>query len=324
VVVTESELLTLFLEKVSAEYPKHMFCEFAAAAAHGVIRPFLQGLLKAIAAVEKDCPGYAEEMLGRIGSVRDTGIKKYESLIQILAEVYVAGGAIRAADRVCGVASFAHEPGQKGAKNPELEVSIGGHWVAIEVKAPALVDHLNRRGTQFWQLAGRLPPGATPSGPATLPRDNPVKDFLVSANEKFQAYEAHRAGAVRLLFIVWDDFANEPVTALISEGSGLLTPASFHKDASGAAVTYPNVDAVVILRQQHQFMRATRLGPLVDGVLDAMEYRHQGFPPKVLIQVPGGRPVPAEVVAALGLTVSPCMGAEYKAGEIIMWVPLPK
>ncbi len=79
--MTENELLALFLEKVPAEYPKHMFCEFAAAAARGVIRPFLQGLLKAIAAVEKDCPGYAEEILGRIGGVRETGVQKFEALI---------------------------------------------------------------------------------------------------------------------------------------------------------------------------------------------------------------------------------------------------
>jgi hypothetical protein len=324
VFVTENELLALFLEKVPAEYPKHMFCEFAAAAARGVIRPFLQGLLKAIAVVEKDCPGYAEEILGRIGGVRETGVQKFEALIQILAEVYVAAGAVRVADRVAEGALFTHEPGQKRAKNPEVEVSVAGHWVAIEVKAPALVDHTNRRGTQDWQFAGRLPPGAKPRGPATLPRDNPVKDFLISADAKFQAYAAHRSDALRLLFIVWDDFCNEPITALLSEGSGLLTPASFNRDANGAAVTYPNLDGVVILRQQHQFMHATRLEPLVDGVLDAMDYRHDGFPPKVLIPVPGGRPIPPEVMAALGLTlVDATPGAEYVPGELIMWVKLP-
>jgi hypothetical protein len=66
-----------------------------------------------------------------------------------------------------------------------------------------------------------------------------VKDFLVSAEAKFTIFEGHRPNSLRLLFIIWDDFCNEPISALLSPVSGLLTEQSFHRGADGAPARTP-------------------------------------------------------------------------------------
>ena len=53
----------------------------------------------------------------------------------------------------------------------------------------------------------------------TLPRDDPVKDFLVSANAKFEHFKkADAPNFVGVLVIVWDDFIwqDQPISPLIS------------------------------------------------------------------------------------------------------------
>lgn len=317
--MTKPELLALFLEKIPAEYPKHMLCYFAANAARGVPLPFTIGLLRAVEVVEAASPGYAVEMFDRIGAVSGKGEQQYESILEILAEIYVTAGLVEKADHQGDKLLFAHEPGPKGKKNPEFEVCISGHWCAVEVKAPRLIQHGRFRSANSWQIGVRLPKEATASMDATLPRDNPVKDFLVSAEAKFQVYEGHRPNAFRILIIVWDDFCNEPIAALVSPVSGLLTPQSFSRK-DDAPVVYPHVDGVVVVRYQHQIIRATRCEPLIDGAAEPLRYHHDGFPPKAFIEVPSGRKVPPEVLEALNATpLAACFGAEYSPVELIMW-----
>jgi hypothetical protein len=49
-----------------------------------------------------------------------------------------------------------------------------------------------------------------------LPRDNPVKDFLLSADAKFAAFKAQHLTFTSALVIVWDDFIQEPRTCTLS------------------------------------------------------------------------------------------------------------
>jgi hypothetical protein len=84
-------------------------------------------------------------------------------------------------------------------------------------------------------------------GGLTLPRDNPVKDFLIDAEAKFAPFKA-ATRATSLLVIVWDDHIYEPITVLTQEQCGLLTPNSCYTDASGGPVTFPDIDAVVLIR----------------------------------------------------------------------------
>ena len=319
--MTPDQLLALFLEMVPSEYPRHMLCFFAANAAKGNILPFTTSLLSSLSKIDDASPGYAREMVGRIAAIRETGEGQYEALLEILAEIYVTAGAVEKADREEGKALFRHEPGPRGMKNPEFEVRFNGHWCAIEVKTPRLIQHGRKRGSNPWQIAVRLPKETTANLEATLPRDNPVKDFLISAEEKFTAYEAHRGGALRILVIVWDDFCNEPIAALTSSVSGLLTERSFLRAKDDTAITFTHVDGIVVIRHQHQIIRATRGEPLIDGVTDSLHYRHEGFPPKAFIAAQGGRAMPEQVMDALNaVPLANCIGAEYHPVELIMWL----
>lgn len=323
VTVTYPELVKLFFMTVPFEYPTHMLCYFATNAAIGEVRPFVHGLCTALRRIEEVSPGYAKEMLERIAAIRGKGEDQYEAILQLLAEIYVTEGAAVVADRgEDGRPLFRHEP-TVGArdKNPEFESRADGIWYAVEVKTPKLIDHSRKRTANPYQLTARLPPflGEVPK---TLPRDNPVKDFLISAEAKFEAYSKVRPDAYRILTIVWDDFCNEPITALLHPMSGLLTPNSFHKDKQGGPVSYPHVDAVLICRYQHQIIRSTREEPLIDNVRVPFEYRHAGFPYKALIGNPAGRAIPDALLHSLNAVRQEelTIGAEYNPMDLIFWV----
>lgn len=319
--MTPGEVLPLFLSLVPSAPKSHMLCGFVEEASRGNFYPFTQGLFEVLADVDSVSPGYAAEMLRRIGAVKGTGEEQYEALTQSCAELYVTAGLAVQADRgPDGKALFSHEPGASAGKNPEFECCVRGFWLAVEVKAPKLIAFRKKQAADPFQMLARIPNLAPPTPTSTLPRDNPVKDFVVSAEAKFAAYEPLRPEAYRVLSIVWDDFCNEPISALLSPTSGLLTPRSFHKDGAGTAVQYPHVDAIVVCRYQHQIRRATRLEPLADGLLMPLRYRHEGFPFKALVAVPGGRTLPDELIDALNaVPLHPMLGAEYVPSEIVFW-----
>ena len=320
--MTRDEVTLEFLKRIPFEYPKHMLCAFAREAAAGRNLPFLEALVGVLARIDTVNPGYAVEMLNRIAGVTGTGEHQYEAILQVLAEIYVTGGVLAGADVDAGKPCFAHEPAAAAGKNPECEVRIAGRWCAIEVKMPKLINHRNNRTVNPWQLTARID-GLREQleGDQTLPRDNPVKDFLILADAKFAAYERYRRDALRLATIVWDDFCNEPIAALLHPAAGLLTPASFYKDGRGSAVAFPHIDGVIIIRHHHQLLHATRCEPLVDGLRHVFDYHHRAFPPKAFIAAHGGRAVPPDVLAALDATpLSECPGAEYHPSDLVMWV----
>ena len=148
-----------------------------------------------------------------------------------------------------------------------------------------------------------------------------MKDFLVSANAKFEVYSKLRPDAYRILTIVWDDFCNEPIAALVHPFSGLLTPNSFHKDKQGNPISYPYIDAVVVCRYQHQILRSTREEPLMDNLRVMFQYRGK-FPPKALISNPAGRAIPDDLLRTLDAVRQEdlAFAAEYNPMEVILWV----
>lgn len=224
-----------------------MLCWFSNQANVGILHLFTHGLFWALSEIDEACPGYSEEMLRRISQIEGIGTDKLQAIIQILAEIYVTQGAVAAADvDEAGRLLFNHEPRSGRGKNPEFETRARAHWYAIEVKAPGLVVHAQERTQRRLQLLTRIAPSKYYNEPATLPRDNPVKDFLISANSKFKQYAVHRPCAFRILTIVWDDAGQEPISALCNSISGLLTENSFYKDKNGRAVTYEFVDGIVI------------------------------------------------------------------------------
>lgn len=311
---------TAFVERIPAESQRHMLSFFSDNTARGIDLPFVSALIEALDKVDSTVPGYANEMLSRIAAIENIGEDQYETILSILAEIYVSAGLCERADIENENHQFTHEPAVGQQKNPEFEVRVSGQWCAIEVKTPRLIQYGRLRANNDWQVGVRLPSGGLPFENVTLPRDNPVKDFLISAEQKFAAYESYRPDSIRILVIIWNDYCQEPIAALTSPVSGLLTTESFHRDDQGNAVRYPHIDGVLVIRHQHQLKRATRCEPPIDGIAHAFQYHHNGFPPKAFIECHGGRMPSPDLMSALNARpIAECNGAEFHPAEIIMW-----
>ncbi|MFE7329409.1 hypothetical protein ACFU8W_31400 [Streptomyces sp. NPDC057565] len=279
----------------------------------------------ALATGDAVMPGFAAEQLKRLESFggvdRDRG--HYQQILSWYAEVLVV--AHLAAYEWPAPVKFEMEPVAGGSKaNPEVVIKLDGVGaLGVEVKAADLSTHVKHRSSNSWQLNART--GVSPKclGEAvTLPRDNQVKSFLVSADKKFAGFRATDLNFWSVLVIVWDDFVNEPLTALTSPASGLFTPNSFHR-ADGGAVEFPNVDAVLLVRHQHQLVEGLAGRPLVDDRAHLLDYGpHGSFPPHALVTNPAGHLLPAEFLSALHAVPVEALNAaaEYNPGEIVMWV----
>lgn len=145
------------------------------------------------------------------------------------------------------------------------------------------------------------------------------------ANSKFAEFKRIHSQFYGILVIVWDDFINEPISALINRASGLFTTNSFAKNHDGTPMTFPNVDGVIIVRQLHQFQQAAGNGVLVDGRRDAFEYGPvESFPFKAFIPNPFGSQVPQMGIDCLhALPPDIGMGAEYLPSDEVMWIQIP-
>ena len=156
---------------------------------------------------------------------------------------------------------------------------------------------------------------------ATLPRDNPIKDFLVSAESKFEQFEAEE-NFVGVLVIVWDDFIYEPLSSLLHPSSGLLTENSFYKDLEGNPFEFKSVGAVVVIRQLHEIVRACHDEQLADGLVHPLQYDiPHGFLPKVLVANGASDATLAQLEEIfLAFPPDPEMGAEYTPKELIWWI----
>jgi hypothetical protein len=115
----------------------------------------------------------------------------------------------------------------------------------------------------------------------------PTKDFLASADAKFEPFKA-QGPCQSVLVIVWDDFIYEPITSLTSApAKGLLTPQSFAKSADNVPLTFPHIDAVIVIRHLTYFIKAAREQPLVERS-HAFDFGDDTALSNVLIPVPGG------------------------------------
>lgn len=230
--------------------------------------PFARLTLDALLRCDARMPGYADAMLTTLESIsgREKNLDDYERIKQWLGELVVV---LHFVDWDWPLpVTFEREPAAPGSgRNPEMVVSSETWRFGIEVKTPdlRLLGRGGRQG-QPWQLLTRMPGGRDLPGGVTLPRDTPIKDFLHSAQDKFAGFHAADDRFYGVLFIVWEDFINEPISALLGHPSGLFTRGSFDRTPAGEPHTYPNVDAVVLLRQQHQLQEVWPIArPSTDG-----------------------------------------------------------
>lgn len=116
------------------------------------------------------------------------------------------------------------------------------------------------------------------------PRDNAVKDFLISSDEKFKGFKLKNEHSITVLVIVWDDFIYEGISSLINDFSGLLTENSFYQK-DGVAVKFENIDSIILIRHSHQIVAATRDEFLYDGLQNPLDWEWDGCLPKAYFPV---------------------------------------
>lgn len=289
--------------------------------------PFAKSILEACADIDDLTPGMGTKLLREMTAIggRERDESQYEQLLQKLGEILVIRQIVRC-PWPTGT-TFEHEPAATpGGPRPELLVTWSGGRLVVEVKTPALLEHIRRRGSNGAQLAYR---GGVPlelarelsEGAVTLPRDNPVLDFLKDAERKFTAFRAD-PNTASLLVIVWDDYIYEPLSALVNPHSGLLTAQSFASEADGTARTYPNVDGIVVLRHLNYFVQGSREEPLGDRA-SALDFGGNTALPNLHFARSGGRSIPQFVQDALRARAHDdpelLRFAEYNVQDIVFW-----
>lgn len=286
--------------------------------------PFASITLDALPRCDAVMPGYADAMLTTLESIggRDRDMDDYESIRQWLGELVVVRHFVTWPWPT--TVTFEYEPTAPGfATKPEITITAPCWRLGIEVKTPDLRQLAGNRTRNDWQMLARVPGGREGMpGSITLPRDNPVKDFLVSADRKFAGFRKQDKTFRSVLVIVWDDFINEPLSALKSPASGLLTSKTFHVDDNGRPHKYPNVDVVVLLRQQHQLKEGMANRPPIDERYSFLDYGGlKRFPPNAVVVNPNGQPLNEAMVQSLqAYPPDISMGAEYEPAELVIWV----
>jgi hypothetical protein len=300
---------------------------------HGPAHPFVAGILKACADCERAVPGLGRQLLADLASI--SGMEKHlphwDMLNQKLAEILVLQ-RLFVLPWPSRSPTFRHEPaGNTGGKRPELLVEDGGIRYAFEVKAPAILQHAINRGANQTQVPGRVFESTMldhlkRDGPLTMPRDNPIKDFLISADAKFAPFKA-QGTCQSVLVIVWDDHIYEPITSLTgASAKGILTPQSFATSAAGAPMAFPSVDAVILIRHLSYFIKAAHEEPLLERA-HAFDFGDEAALPNVFIPVPGSGPIAEFITTGLRAVHfdDPHLraAAEYNPSDLIFWLDMP-
>lgn len=275
--------------------------------------------------LEKAIPKVGVDYINKIAAIngKPNETKHYDQLLQVLAELMIVHKAV--AFPWGAEIKFAYEP-KSGAsnKNPELTIQTKTLSIGLEVKAPELVKKHNERATKPQQIPSRSEAfKAFDKEKTMLPRDNPVKDFLISADNKFAEFKKANPNFYSVLVIVWDDFIYEPISSLTSPQSGLFTENSFAKDEAGNVLKFPNLDCVVITRHLLPIVRGTRDEPLPDLSRHPLDYgRDKEFPFKVIILNPWNKlEPPKEVIDCFQVQKpGPQLGAEYLPSDFITWI----
>lgn len=291
--------------------------------------PLCQSISNSCDICEQHMPGFAEEFSKRLSSYRDREkyLPHYEQIIQLLSELLVIS---HLASLSLDGFRYVHEPTAEGSdKNPELGMYSNIHEMFVEVKCREYINHHNKRSDKEIQLPARMEifkndnKHSSIKDNVLLPKDNPIKDYLISADEKFKNFKKLNPDSICVLVIVWDDFIYEPITSLINQHSGLLTENSFFKKEDGSPVIFNNIDAIVIVRHSHHIVRATRDEPLTDEIRHPLDWAYKmNLLPKALIPI-SEKDEDIKFLIKLfdAIPIAELQHiAEYRPQEYIMWI----
>ncbi|ABE51500.1 hypothetical protein [Methanococcoides burtonii] len=293
--------------------------------------PFAKSIIDSCLVCEDFIPGYAKKFIDDISQIsgidkktnEKQSLKHYQQLFQRLAELLIIKQVVTY--EWPENTKFFYEPTSgKSKKNPELVVELNKFKIGIEVKAPSLLDHIQKRNNNKIQATARngLTDKFKENEEVTLPRDNPVKDFLISADQKYNSFKENEKCFYGILVIVWDDFIYEPITTLTDKFSGLFTQNSFAKNSNDETLKFENVDSVIIVRHLHQFGNAAGECPLINNCMDAMDFGSEGRSlPNVYVKNPASNGVPEGILECLrAYSPDEKMGAEYMPQDMVIWL----
>lgn len=286
----------------------------------GYLHPFILNFVNALYDIEQSVPGYAKKTIDWVSKINKDN---FEQIIQIFSEVLVLRKVVETANPE----SITEEPtARKNGKNPEFRALLQGGFCAIEVKTASLYKFGSERQegiqitTQFNEIDLNT---LRETGKIVNSRALKMKDYLVNTQEKFEEYrkDSQYKDDFRLLSIIWDDYINEPVSALTNKNCGLLTDQSFYEESK-----FSNIDGVIIVRHIHQFFRNLLYGELVhygkEGIYDSFDYFNPVIS-AVFVQNPFGREVPLNIINGLGATPHTVFYnlpvAEYQPTDLIDW-----
>ena len=211
----------------------------------GSNHPFAESIVNACLDCTAYIPNFGFDFMDQLSAIsgQEKWLPHWEQLNQKLSELLI----IRQIVTFNWPSGNTYEWEEKiicDGKKPELLIQTKQLTFGIEVKAPMIFEHQKHRAENSLQGISRslekenLKRFAGSDKEVTLPRDNPVKDFLLSANLKFESFKKKDNQAfISILVIVWDDFINEPLSALTHPDSGLLTSNSFAKTKESCVIS---------------------------------------------------------------------------------------
>lgn len=231
--------------------------------------PFGMQLLNALAFCEDKVIGLGVKLLKELNEVKYINTsptireKQFEQFIQKLAEIMVIRNLLKInwGNNVI----FSHEPTAPNGKKPEFMIETDDKVYLVEVKCPSLIQHQFARSKCNIQLPTRAMPRQAAEGDTrdvqnigtVLPRDNPLKDFLISSEEKFSSFILNKE-RIGILVIVWDEYMYEAISPLKHDICGLLTENSWYRNPDGDAIKFLNIQYVLILNHFNELVFATR------------------------------------------------------------------
>lgn len=291
--------------------------------------PFSTSIIQSCYFVEQRIEGYSKRFIDKLSSIDHKNKEHYDQLLQHIAELIVVSHLGKKLGKEW---IFEEEPTAEGSKkNPEVSIFNGELKILVEVKSPRFHDYQSKRTNSGLQIPTRVNNGFKETiesvfgTKAALPRDNIVKDFLLSANEKFKFFKIADENILSVLVIVWDDFIYEPISALKNNFSGLITEQSYFRE-DGKAVKFQYIDNIILLRHMTQVKRATIDLPVTDGLKHPLDYGERGKSlPKSLLTI--NEHSQRDIL----FDIFECekqedleLFAEYKPQDTIIWYKLDK
>lgn len=293
------------------------------------VTPFGQYLLAALVKCEERVPGLGYRFIREFHAVKYVSAAtepaawkaRFEELIQKLAELLVAR-ALCTVDWPADTLIEFEPVNKSNNKRPEFSVRTPERLWLFEVKCPSFIAHQENRSLNPHQIPIR---GFMRDAPhiagetVTLPRDNTLKDFLKSAQEKFAGFDA--GGATGILVVVWDLYMYEAISVLMHPQAGLLTENSWFM-VGDEPVKFPDVAGVIVLNRLEQLKqgaqeRIDHIDPFRLGGPDALP---NTWCPN--IGVGDLDPTVASGFDAHHFEAT-AIGADYSITDYVMWIEPP-